>query len=226
MQISSLASALKFKSELVLSKHSHECSKWHVRGWPWLWATGSGKSNIIAGNEIHKFCSLYILCRITQWGERKSTSIMQSSAAYTFPVKLLTSTNDFLMIGPSFPQSCLLASGCTRTHMPQRCTRSLPHMYIMNFYPGKDIWFNGYQPQLYPHMLLHRCTVPTGCVFPPASSRRLFLWDKHVMHECSKWWCVSGAEDGNISTGEISKKICLYAGPPEVNKQKHKTHNY
>lgn len=209
MQISSLASALKFKSELVLSKHSHECSKWHVRGWPWLWATGSGKSNIIAGNEIHKFCSLYILYRITQWGETKSTSKMQSPAAYTFPVKLLTSTNDFLMIGPSIPQSCLLASGCTRTHMPQRCARSLPHMYIMNFYPGKDIWFNGYQPWLYPHMLLHRCTVPTRCFFLFFSPLRHVAYFSEIsmgMHEYSKWWCVSGAEDRNISTGEISKK--------------------
>ena len=93
------------------------------------------KSSIITGNEIRKFCLLYILYRITQWGEGKPTSIMQSPAAYTFPVKLLTSTNDFLMIGPSIPQSCLLTNSCTYTHATH-CTHSLPHMCIMSFIKG------------------------------------------------------------------------------------------
>ena len=81
----------------------------------------------------HTFCAFYILYRITQWGEGKSTSIMQSPAAYTLLVKLLTSTNDFLMIGPSIPQSCLLTH--THTHTA-RYTHSLPHTFIMTFIKG------------------------------------------------------------------------------------------
>lgn len=57
-----------------------------------------------------------MLYRITQWGEGESTSIMQSPAAYTLPVKLLTSTNDFLMIGPTIPRSCLLTNNHTNKH--------------------------------------------------------------------------------------------------------------
>lgn len=94
------------------------------------------KSNIIAGSEAHTFCLFYILYRITQWGEGKSTSIMQSPAAYTLPVKLLTSTNDFLMIGPSIPQSCLLTNNHTHKHTHTHCTNSLPHTSIMSFIKG------------------------------------------------------------------------------------------
>lgn len=74
------------------------------------------KSSIIAGNETHKFCLLYILYRITRWGGGKSTSIMQSPAAYTLPVKLLTSTNDFLMIGP-LSHKAVYSQTVTLTHI-------------------------------------------------------------------------------------------------------------
>lgn len=61
--------------------------------------------------------------------------IMQSPAAYTLPVKLLTSTNDFLMTGPYVPQNCLLANNHTQTRAARRM-RSLPHTSIMSFIRG------------------------------------------------------------------------------------------
>lgn len=61
---------------------------------------------------------------------------MQSPAAYTLPVKLLTSTNDFLMIGPSIPQSCLLTNNHTHKHTHTHCTNTLPHTSIMSFIKG------------------------------------------------------------------------------------------
>lgn len=54
--------------------------------------------------------------------------IMQSPAAYTLPVKLLTSTNDFLMTGPYVPQNCLFANNHTQTRAARRM-RSLPRIH-------------------------------------------------------------------------------------------------
>lgn len=85
---------------------------------------------------------------------------MQSPAAYTLPVKLLTSTNDFLMIGPSIPQSCLLAN----TH-PYTNTRAYTHTHTLHafspthihneFYQGKYMWFNGSLQMPFPLTLLY-----------------------------------------------------------------------
>lgn len=110
----------------------------------------------------HTFCAFYILYRITQWGEGKSTSIMQSPAAYTLLVKLLTSTNDFLMIGPSIPQSCLL----TYTHTHTHCTlHTFAPTHIHNdFYQGKYMWFNGSPQMPFPFMY---CKAPRKCLFFP-----------------------------------------------------------
>lgn len=157
------SSALQGKSELVLNWRSLQSSKWLVRGWPALQTIGSGKSNIIAGTEAHTFCLFYILYRITRWGEGKSTSIMQSPAAYTLPVKLLTSTNDFLMIGPSIPQSCLLTNTHARTHTYR--TRALPHTSIMSFIKGSTC---GLMDHCKCHSHSHYCIrVPTRCFFSP-----------------------------------------------------------
>lgn len=115
----------------------------------------SGKSNIIAGIEAHRFCLLYMLYRITWWGEGKSTSIMQSPAAYTLPVKLLTSANDFLMIGPSIPQSCLLTNSHTHTCAHHTLHTSAPTHIHNEFYQGNCIRFNGSLQTPFPLTLLY-----------------------------------------------------------------------
>lgn len=129
------------------------------------------------------FCLFYILYRITRWGEGKSTSIIQSPAAYTLPVKLLTSTNDFLMIGPSIPQSCLLTNTHTHTHaLSAHCTHSLPHTSIMSFIKGSTC---GLMDHCKCHSHSHYCIrVPTRCFFFPCVT--YFSEKQRAVHECSK----------------------------------------
>lgn len=144
----------------------------------------SGKSNIIAGIEAHRFCLLYMLYRITWWGEGKSTSIMQSPAAYTLPVKLLTSANDFLMIGPSIPQSCL-----TNSH-PHTCARHTSHTsaptHIRNeFYQGNCIRLNGSLQTPFPLTLLYSISNEM-LSFPCMTylSQTQYVWCLHAPNDC------------------------------------------
>lgn len=89
------------------------------------------KSNIIAGIEARRFL---LLCRITRQGEEKSSSKMQSPAAHTLPVKLLTSTNDFIMTGPTIPQ--------TQTFILSHAVSPTQHNFN-EFYQGMYFLFNG-----------------------------------------------------------------------------------
>ncbi len=98
---------------------------------------------------------------------------MQSPAAYTLPVKLLTSTNDFLMIGPSIPQSCLLTNTHTRTHTPHTCAPTHIHN---EFYQGKYMWFNGSLQMPFPLTLLYL----SSNKMPLFPSCHLFFWRRHV----------------------------------------------
>lgn len=124
------------------------------------------------------FCLFYILCRITRWGEGKSTSIMQSPAAYTLPVKLLTSTNDFLMIGPSIPQSCLLTNTLTHTHTHIYHAFAPTHNHN-EFYQGKYMWFNGSLQMPFPLTLLYLSSNKM-LLFPRC---HLFFWET----TCCAW---------------------------------------
>jgi len=72
----------------------------------------------------------YILCRITRQPAKCRP------AADTLPVKLLTSTNDVLMIGPSIPQSCQPINTHRRTRTPHNAS-------VMTFIEGSACGFNG-----------------------------------------------------------------------------------
>ncbi len=83
---------------------------------------------------------------------------MQSPAAYTLPVKLLTSTNDFLMIGPSIPQSFFThkpSSLHAHTHTWRTLLAFAPTHIHNDFYQGKYMWFNGSLQMPFPLTLLY-----------------------------------------------------------------------
>lgn len=75
----------------------------------WGGGGGGGVHNCSQRSPHALPCFCMLSSAAAQWGEGESSSRMQSPAAYTLPVKPLTSTNDFLMIGPTIPRSCLLA---------------------------------------------------------------------------------------------------------------------
>lgn len=138
-QISSLVQHFRANQNLFWTRAPSKARNGMSEGGVHCKLLESGKSNIIAGIEAHRFCLLYMVYRITWWGEGKSTSIMQSPAAYTLPVKLLTSANDFLMIGPSIPQSCLLTNSHAHIHThthTTHCTHLPPHTSLMSFIKG------------------------------------------------------------------------------------------
>lgn len=115
-QISSLVRHFRANQNLFWTRTPLNAENGMSEGGPDCKLFNLKKSSIIAGNETHKFCLLYILYRITRWGGGKSTSIMQSPAAYTLLVKLLTSTNDFLMIGP-LSHKAVYSQTVTLTHI-------------------------------------------------------------------------------------------------------------
>lgn len=148
-QISSLVRHFRANQNLFWTRTPLNAENGMSEGGPDCKLFNLKKSSIIAGNETHKFCLLYILYRITRWGGGKSTSIMQSPAAYTLPVKLLTSTNDFLMIGP-LSHKAVYSQTVTLTHIHCALHTFAPsrtHTHTHNeFYQGKYIWFNGSLP--------------------------------------------------------------------------------
>lgn len=159
-QISSLVRHFRANQNLFWTRTPLNAENGMSEGGPDCKLFNLKKSSIIAGNETHKFCLLYILYRITRWGGGKSTSIMQSPAAYTLPVKLLTSTNDFLMIGP-LSHKAVYSQTVTLTHI--HCalhtfapSRTHTHTHIMSFIKGSTF---GLMDHCQCHTHSHYCIV-------------------------------------------------------------------
>lgn len=208
-QISSLVRHFRANQNLFWTRTPLNAENGMSEGGPDCKLFNLKKSSIIAGNETHKFCLIYILYRITRWGGGKSTSIMQSPAAYTLPVKLLTSTNDFLMIGP-LSHKAVYSQTVTLTHIHCALHTFAPsrtHTHTHNeFYQGKYryIWFNGSLPMPYPLTLLYCCKFQQdACYFPHVT---YFSEAQRVAHEYSKWLCTVPRVKGAKLTAEQSNK--------------------
>lgn len=157
-QISSLVRHFRANQNLFWTRTPLNAENGMSEGGPDCKLFNLKKSSIIAGNETHKFCLLYILYRITRWGGGKSTSIMQSPAAYTLPVKLLTSTNDFLMIGP-LSHKAVYSQTVTLTHIHCALHTFAPsrtHTHIMSFIKGSTF---GLMDHCQCHTHSHYCIV-------------------------------------------------------------------
>lgn len=186
-QISSLVRHFRANQNLFWTRTPLNAENGMSEGGPDCKLFNLKKSSIIAGNETHKFCLLYILYRITRWGGGKSTSIMQSPAAYTLPVKLLTSTNDFLMIGP-LSHKAVYSQTVTLTHI--HCalhtfapSRTHTHTHIMSFIKGSTF---GLMDHCQCHTHSHYCIVVSfsilqdACYFPHVT---YFSEAQRVAHE-------------------------------------------